>query len=77
MIDAARHDPVEQRIDSQHVIITQEGTKLYPVSIRYAFPPELDLMARLAGLELQNRWGGWHREPFTADSPRHVSVYGR
>jgi trans-aconitate methyltransferase len=77
MIDAARHDPVEQRIDSQHVIITQEGTKLYPVSIRYAFPPELDLMARLAGLALQNRWGGWRREPFTADSPRHVSVYGR
>ena len=77
MIDASRHDPVEQRVDSQHVVITEEGTKLYPVSIRYAFPPELDLMARLAGLELQNRWGGWHREPFTADSPRHVSVYGR
>ena len=77
MIDASRHDPVEQRVDSHHVVITEEGTKLYPVSIRYAFPPELDLMARLAGLELQNRWGGWRREPFTADSPRHVSVYGR
>ncbi len=77
MIDASRHDPVEQRIDSHHVVITEEGTKLYPVSIRYAFPPELDLMARLAGLELENRWGGWRREPFTADSDRHVSVYGR
>jgi SAM-dependent methyltransferase len=77
MIDASRHDPVEQRIVSQHVVITEEGTKLYPVSIRYAFPSELDLMARLAGLELVNRWGGWRREPFTADSPRHVSVYGR
>ena len=76
-VDAAKHDPVEQRIDSQHVLISEEGTKLYPVSIRYAFPAELDLMARLAGLELQNRWGGWRREPFTADSPRHVSVYGR
>jgi SAM-dependent methyltransferase len=76
-LDASRHDPVEQRVDSQHVVITEEGTKLYPVSIRYAFPGELDLMARLAGLELQNRWGGWRREPFTADSPRHVSVYGR
>ena len=77
MIDASKHDPVGQRVDSQHVVITEEGTQLYPVSIRYAFPSELDLMARLAGLELQNRWGGWRREPFTADSGRHVSVYGR
>jgi SAM-dependent methyltransferase len=76
-LDASRHDPVEQRVDSQHVVITEEGTKLYPVSIRYAFPGELDLMARLAGLELQNRWGGWRREPFTAASGSHVSVYGR
>ena len=34
-------------------------------------------MARLAGLELKERWGGWHREEFTAASQRHVSVYGR
>jgi hypothetical protein len=34
-------------------------------------------MARLAGLELKNRWGGWNREPFTARSTLHVSVYGR
>jgi SAM-dependent methyltransferase len=77
MLDASRHDPLEQRVDSNHIVITESGTKLYPVSIRYPFPPELDLMARLAGLELQNRWGGWRHEPFTADSPRHVSVYGR
>ena len=77
MIDAAKHDPVEPRVVSSHVVITEAGTKLYPVSIRYAFPAELDLMARLAGLKLQNRWGGWRREPFTADSQRHVSVYGR
>lgn len=77
MFDASRHDPVEQRIDSQHVVINEDGTKLYPVSIRYAFPSELDLMARLAGLELRERWGGWTREPFTAESGRHVSVYAR
>jgi hypothetical protein len=34
-------------------------------------------MARIAGLRLLNRWGGWRREPFDADSLRHVSVYGR
>jgi SAM-dependent methyltransferase len=77
MIDASRHMPIEQRVDSQHVVITDEGTKLYPVSVRYAFPSELDLMARLAGLDLRARWGNWRRDPFTAESGRHVSVYAR
>jgi SAM-dependent methyltransferase len=77
LLDASRHSPVEQRVDSQHVVITEAGTKLYPVSLRYAFPSELDLMARLAGLELRERWGSWRREPFTAESGRHVSVYAR
>jgi hypothetical protein len=76
-LDVSMHDPVSQLIESDHVLITEEGTRLYPVNIRYAFPAELDLMARLAGLELKERWGGWHREPFTASSRRHVSVYGR
>jgi hypothetical protein len=77
MIDASRHMPIEQRVDSQHVVITEEGTKLYPVSVRYAFPSELDLMARPAGLDLRARWGNWRRDPFTAESGRHVSVYAR
>jgi SAM-dependent methyltransferase len=77
MIDASRHYPAEQRVDSSHVVITESGQRLYPVSIRYSFPAELDLMARLAGLELSDRWGGWRRQPFDAGSPRHVSVYGR
>ncbi len=77
LLDASRHSPVEQRVDSQHVVITEAGTKLYPVSLRYAFPSELDLMARLAGLELRERWGSWRRDPFTAESGRHVSVYAR
>jgi SAM-dependent methyltransferase len=76
-LDASRHDAITQRIDSVHVVLTEEGTRLYPVNLRYAFPSELDLMARLAGLELKERWGGWRREPFTAASQRHVSVYGR
>ncbi|HEY1914641.1 MAG TPA: class I SAM-dependent methyltransferase [Streptosporangiaceae bacterium] len=42
---------------------------------RYAWPAELDLMARLAGLRLAERWSGWHREPFTAESTSHVSVW--
>ena len=43
--------------------------------VRYAWPSELDLMARLAGLRLRERWGGWRREPFDAASGLHVSVY--
>ncbi|SRR6266508_987582 len=76
-LDASRHDPIEQRVDSMHIVISEQGTKLYPVAIRYAFPPELDLMARLAGLHLRERWGDWSRGPFTAQSMRHVSVYAR
>ena len=44
---------------------------------RYAWPAELDLMARLAGMSLRERWGGWKREPFTSDSTQHVSVWAK
>jgi len=74
--EVSRHDPASQRVDSQHVFVTEEGMKLAPVRLRYAFPSELDLMARLAGLELQERWGGWSGEPFTGASRDHVSIYG-
>jgi hypothetical protein len=50
--------------------------RFFPIVTRYAWPSELDLMARLAGLHLKDRWGGWEREPFTALSRNHISVYG-
>jgi SAM-dependent methyltransferase len=74
-LDLARHDPVAQRVDFQHVVLAEGGVRLHPGAIRYAWPSELDLMARLAGLRLRERWGGWRREPFGADSALHVSVY--
>ena len=74
---AARHDPVEQRVASNHLVVSEAGVKMYPVRLRYSWPSELDLMARLAGLRLRERRGGWHREPFTAASVKHVSVYER
>jgi SAM-dependent methyltransferase len=76
-IGLARHYPVEQRVESQHVVLTEERLQFYPVQIRYAYPSELDLMARLAGLRLRDRFGGWRHEPFTAASGMHVSVYER
>jgi SAM-dependent methyltransferase len=77
MLDVSRHDAAAQVVDSQHVMIRSEGTRLVPVHIRYSWPSELDLMARLAGLVLRERWSGWRREAFSAGSGAHVSVYGR
>jgi SAM-dependent methyltransferase len=74
-LEASVHDPVAQRVRSHHVVVTKDGVKLYPVEVRYAWPSELDLMARLAGLRLRERWGGWSREAFDASSGVHVSVY--
>ena len=76
-LDVCRHDPVTQRLDESHVVFSLAGVHLYPVATRYAWPSELDLMARLAGLRLKDRWAGWNREPFNSRSGAHVSVYGR
>jgi SAM-dependent methyltransferase len=76
-IEAARYDPVTQRIDSQLIEITEGQTRFYPVQLRCAYPSELDLMARLAGLRLRERWASWGRQPFVATSGFHVSVYAR
>jgi hypothetical protein len=76
-LDASLVDRAEQRSESRHVVITPTGAKFYPVRIRWSYPSELDLMARLAGLRLRHRWGGWRDQPFTKTSPRHVSVYER
>jgi SAM-dependent methyltransferase len=75
--DVGRHDPVTQRLDESHVALSAAGVRLNPIVTRYAWPSELDLMARIAHLRLAERWGGWQREPFTAGSGSHVSVYGR
>jgi SAM-dependent methyltransferase len=69
------YDVVTQRFSSQHYYISDGRLEAFPVEFRYAWPAELDLMARLAGMRLEHRWAGWGREPFTALSPGHVSVY--
>jgi SAM-dependent methyltransferase len=74
-LDVSMHDPVAQRVDSLHLLVGPGGTRTFPVVIRYAWPAELDLMARLAGMRLRERWSGWKREPFTGASGKHVSVY--
>lgn len=74
-LDVGQHEPAEQRVNTQKVVITDGSVRLYPVQIRYVWPSELDLMAQLAGLRLHERWGSWKREPFTSESKHHISLY--
>ena len=76
-LDVGTYDPVTQLHEETHVRLMRDSVRLFPIVCRYVWPSEMDLMARLAGLRLRNRWGGWNQEPFTAASKLHVSVYGR
>jgi hypothetical protein len=69
------YDVVTQGLSGQHYYLEDGRMQASPTEMRYAWPAELDLMARLAGLRLEHRWAGWRREPFTGLSPAHVSVY--
>ncbi|MER6433790.1 class I SAM-dependent methyltransferase [Streptomyces sp900105245] len=75
LIEADKHDPSTQQVLEQHVHIREGGIELYPAFLRYIWPSEMDLMARLAGLRLVNRFGGWAGEPFDARATNNVSVY--
>ena len=76
-MDVSIHDSMNQVVDFRHIDMTEERIKMYPGRLRYAWPSELDLMARLAGLRLRERWADWRRSPFTSGSRSHVSVYER
>ncbi|HEY3764521.1 MAG TPA: class I SAM-dependent methyltransferase [Gaiellales bacterium] len=69
------YDIVRQGLVSHHYRVGQGGVDVLSVPFRYVWPAELDLMARLAGMTLRERWSGWAREPFTSESTTHVSVW--
>jgi SAM-dependent methyltransferase len=73
-LEVTRHDPVQQAVTTQHIHITSSGLSMYPVRLRYAWPSELDLMARLAGLRLHSRVDNWQGDPYVAKD-RHISIY--
>jgi SAM-dependent methyltransferase len=77
LLEASKHDIARQRVDTDHVRVTEQGIRLVPVAIRYAWPSEMDLMARLAGLRLKERFGSFAGAPYGASSTQHVSVYER
>jgi SAM-dependent methyltransferase len=70
-----QYDVVSQGLVSHHYRAVDSVFEKTSVPFRYVWPSELDLMARLAGLTLRERWGDWRREPFTAESRQHVSVW--
>ena len=75
LLDVGKHDAVEQRVVSQKIVITEGNVRMYPAQMRYAYPSEMDLMARVAGMRLRERWSNWKREPFTSESGKHISIY--
>lgn len=76
-LEASRYSADSQRVDSQHIVVEEGRIRMFPVSLRFSYPAELDLMARLAGLRLRERWGGWDRRPFDSSSQQHISVWER
>lgn len=68
-------DLVSQRLVSHHYWIKDGAARTFRSPHRFVWPSELDLMAKLAGLELRERWADWNQTPFTADSSSHVSVW--
>lgn len=76
-IEASHHETATQRVSSRIVRLRDGKVRVFPIEIRYAWPSELDLMARLAGMRLANRWSNWDRKPFQAGSGMHISVYQR
>lgn len=78
VLSVSSADPDAQRAEGQYIDITEAGgVRLRPWSIRWATPAQLDEMAARTGLQLTERWGGFDRTPFDADSARHVSIYRR
>jgi SAM-dependent methyltransferase len=68
-------DVARQRLVSHHYEIVDGRLDVFSAPFRYVWPSELDLMARLAGMRLRDRYADWTREPFTSESTKHVSVW--
>lgn len=70
-------DVANQALTSHHFNLVDGHFELQSLPFRYAWPAELDLMAQLGGLNLRERWSSWKRDPFTSDSPKHISVWDK
>ena len=75
-LDVARYDPITQLLEENHVSLTTQGITMNPIVCRLITPGEMDLMARIAGMRLVQRFANWQQTPFDIQSKAHVSVYG-
>ena len=69
------YDVARQGLISHHYSLVDGEWEVVSMPFRYVWPAELDLMARLAGMRLRERWSDWNRAPFTSESTKHVSVW--
>jgi SAM-dependent methyltransferase len=69
------YDVATQISFSHHYWVADGQLETFSAPFRYVWPSELDLMARLAGMTLRERWNDWNREPFTSESRSHISVW--
>jgi SAM-dependent methyltransferase len=69
------YDVATQAVSSNYLLVEDGRAQYRSIPFRYVWPAELDLMARLAGLRLRERWSGWDRAPFTGESRQHVSIW--
>jgi SAM-dependent methyltransferase len=69
------YDCATQAMSSNYITVDGGKGSVWSIPFRYVWPSELDLMARIAGMRLVERWEGWNRKPFTHESTEHVSVW--
>lgn len=69
------YDIAKQGLVSHHFKLVGGAWERFSIPFRYVWPSELDLMAKLAGMKLRERWSGWKQEPFTSESRIAVSVW--
>lgn len=75
-LDVARYDPVTQLLEENHIQLGANGIVFSPIVCRLITPGEMDLMARIAGMRLIDRFATWQRTVLDAHSIAHISVYG-
>lgn len=75
VLDVARYDPVTQLLEENHIRLTENGITMQPIVCRLITPGEMDLMARIAGMRLVDRFANWQQSTFDVRSSAHISVY--
>lgn len=75
LLEASQHNAVTQRISCRFIRLRGGEVRIIPVELRYAWPSELDLMARMAGLRLVQRWSNWEQHAFVPGSFKYISVF--